>query len=73
MIALLVLLGLLIVAAVFAVGFVVAFIVAAVKHRNGSITREDLDKASAYCKDLRAKRRKQWDDDCRAMDRFLFG
>lgn len=73
MIALLILLGLLVVAALVAVGFVVAFIVAAIKHRNGSLTKEDLDKASAYCKDLREKRRKQWDDDCREMDRFLYG
>ena len=73
MIALLIIIGLLLVAAIFAVGFVVAFIVAVVKHRNGSLTKEDLDKSSAYCKNLREKRRKQWDDDCRAMDRFLYG
>ena len=46
MIALLVLLGLLIVAAVVAVGLVVAFIVAVVKYRNGTLTKEELEKNS---------------------------
>ena len=46
MIALLIFIVLLVVAAVFAVGFVVAFIVAAVRHRKGTLTQEDLDKAT---------------------------
>lgn len=57
MIALLVLFGFLAVAAVFAVGFVVAFIVAAVKFRNGSLTQEDLDKATEKCRKLSDERK----------------
>lgn len=57
MIALLILLGLLVVAALVAVGFVVALIVAAVKHRNGTLTQEDLDKATEECGKLRSERK----------------
>lgn len=59
MFALLILLGLLIVAALVAVGFLVAFIVAAVKHRNGTLTQEDLDKATEVCRKNRAERRRR--------------
>ena len=59
MIALLVLLGLLVIAAVFAVGFVVAFVVAAVKHRNGTLTQEDLDKATEECRKFKAERKRR--------------
>lgn len=57
MIALIVLLGLLAIAAVFAVGFVVSLIVAAVKYRNGTLTQEDLDKATEECRKFRAERK----------------
>lgn len=59
MIALLIFIGLLVVAAVFAVGFVVAFIVAAVRHRKGTLTQEDLDKATEKRRELRAERRRK--------------
>ena len=58
MIALLVLLVLLIVAALVAVAFIVAFIVAAVKHRNGTLTQEELEANSKRVK--QSIRKKYW-------------
>ena len=58
MIALLVLLGLLIVAALVAVGFMVAFVVAAVKHHKGTLTKEELEANSKRVK--QSIRKKYW-------------
>jgi hypothetical protein len=59
MVALLILIGLLVFAAVYAVAFLVMFVVAAVKVKKGSITQADLDKATEECRQRRAERKRR--------------
>lgn len=59
MIAFLILTGLLLFVAVFAVIWIAVFVVAIVRFKQGKISQEDLDKATKFCQANRAKRQRR--------------
>lgn len=71
MIALLILLGFVGLAAVYAVAFLVMFVVAAVKVKNGSITQDDLNQATKEYRERKAQKSRRSAAEYHDLMRFL--
>lgn len=71
MIALLIIIGLLIVASIYVVVWVVLFVVATVRFRKGKIHQKDLDEASELRREIRAERRRRLDAGYHATNKLL--
>ena len=71
MIGLLIISGLLIAAAIFAVVWCVGFIVTVIRYKKGKLTKDDLNRATATCKKNRDERKKRRNASYHSMMRHL--
>jgi uncharacterized membrane protein YciS (DUF1049 family) len=60
MIAFVIFIGLLVVAALFVIGFVVAFIVASVKYRKGTLTKDELEANDKKVRNYFRQKKEAW-------------
>lgn len=71
MIALLILIGVVVFVAVYAVAFLVMFVVAAIKVKKGSITQDDLNQATKEYRERKAQKSRRSAAEFHDLMRFL--